>query len=146
MQTQPSLMFMAVAILVGAIVSMTTYNVFATQIGNSSNGSNNNNNNNNNNINASNCQENDLQGDNLDNSAIVSISPNDNTVSANDQYPPPKFDPCNFGNETINNPYFTLTPGTTFTYQTKTEDGTEKDIAIVTNETKEILGITTTVV
>jgi hypothetical protein len=144
MQAKPILMFMAVATLMGTIVvPMTTSNVFATQIGNSSNS---NNNNNNNNINASNCQENDSQGDNVDNSATVSTSPNDNAASANDQYPLPKFDPCNFGNEIIDNPYFTLTPGTTFTYQTKTEDGTEKDMVIVTNQTKEILGITTTVV
>jgi hypothetical protein len=189
MQTKPILMYVAAMILVGTIVSMTTSNVFATQTGNSSNS------NNNNNINTNNCQQNDLTGDNVDNSATVSTSDrendgtddadepgdndvndeeedtdsgnedageaddqeqnnddaastssNDNAASANDQYPLPKFDPCNFGNQIIDNPYFTLTPGTTFTYQTKTEDGTEKDIAIVTNETKEILGITTTVV
>ncbi|MFL6480921.1 MAG: hypothetical protein ACJ70S_07430, partial [Nitrososphaera sp.] len=118
MQAKPILMFMTVATLVGTIViPMTTSNVFATQIGNSSNS-------NNNNINASKCQENDSQGDNVDGSATVSTSSNDNAASANDQYPLPKFDPCNFGNETIDNPYFALTPGTTFTYQTKTEDGT----------------------
>jgi hypothetical protein len=189
MQTKPILMYVAAMILVGTIVSMTTSNVFATQTGNSSNS------NNNNNINTNNCQQNDLTGDNVDNSATVSTSDrenggtddadepgdndvndeeedtdsgnedageaddqeqnnddaastssNDNAASANDQYPLPKFDPCNFGNQIIDNPYFTLTPGTTFTYQTKTEDGTEKDMVIVTNETKEILGITTTVV
>jgi hypothetical protein len=188
MQTKPILMFMAVMILVGTIVSMTTSNVFATQTGNSSNS-------NNNNINTSNCQEKDLAGDNVDGSATISTSSNDNgatddadepgdndvnddqedtdsgnedageandqeqnddaaastssndnAAGANDQYPLPKFDPCNFGNQIIDNPYFTLIPGTTFTYQTKTEDGTEKDMVIVTNETKEILGITTTVV
>jgi hypothetical protein len=188
MQTKPILMYVAAMILVGTIVSMTTSNVFATQTGNSSNS-------NNNNINTNNCQQNDLTGDNVDNSATVSTSDrenggtddadepgdndvndeeedtdsgnedageaddqeqnnddaastssNDNAASANDQYPLPKFDPCNFGNQIIDNPYFTLTPGTTFTYQTKTEDGTEKDMVIVTNETKEILGITTTVV
>jgi len=191
METKPILIFMAVAILVGAIVSMTTSNVFATQTGNSSNS---NNNNINNNINTNNCQENDLTGNSVDNSATVSTSDsdngatddadeprdndvndnqedtdsgnedageandqeqnngaastssNDNAASANDQYPLPKFDPCNFGNQIIDNPYFTLTPGTTFTYQTKTEDGTERDMVIVTNETKEILGITTIVV
>jgi hypothetical protein len=46
----------------------------------------------------------------------------------------------------VDNSYFSLTPGTTFTYQSETEEGTEKNIVIVTNETKEILGITTTVV
>ena len=36
MKTKPILMFMAVAILVGSIVSMTIPDVYATQIGNSS--------------------------------------------------------------------------------------------------------------
>ena len=57
-----------------------------------------------------------------------------------------KFDPCDFGNENIDNPYFTLTPGTTFTYESETEEGTEEIIVVVTNETKEILGVTATVV
>jgi hypothetical protein len=43
MQTKPILMFVAVAILVGTITSMTTSNVYATQTGNSSNSNNNNN-------------------------------------------------------------------------------------------------------
>ena len=184
-------MFMTVAILVGTIVSMTTSNVLATQTGNSSNNSSSSSNGANNKFNTNNCQESDLAGDNMDNSATVAISdsengatddadePGDNDVNdqedtdtgnedageANDQEQNsdgqastsandntagapvlPAFDPCNFGNETIDNPYFTLTPGTTFTYQTVTEDGTEKDIVLVTDKTKEILGITTTVV
>ena len=57
-----------------------------------------------------------------------------------------KFDPCDFGIENIDNPYTTLTPGTTFTYESVTEEGTEEDIVVVTNETKEILGVTATVV
>jgi hypothetical protein len=124
MQTKDILMFAAVAIVVGTIVSMTTAGTVAAQTVDSSN--------NGNNITNSTCQDINSTGNNAD--------------SANDQYPLPKFDPCNFGNEIIDNPYFTLTPGTTFTYQTETEDGTEKDMVIVTNETKEILGITTTVV
>jgi uncharacterized protein YuzE len=60
---------------------------------------------------------------------------------------PPAFDPCNFSNEEIiDNPYLTFTPGTTFTYESETEEGTEEDIVVVTNETKEILGITARVV
>jgi hypothetical protein len=75
-----------------------------------------------------------------------STSANDNAAVGNDQFPLPKFDSCNFGNEIIDNPYYTLMPGTIFTYQTDTEDGTEKNIVIVTDETKEILGINATVV
>ena len=46
----------------------------------------------------------------------------------------------------INNQYFTLTPGTTFIYETKTKDGTEHVEFNVTNETKEILGVRCVVV
>ncbi len=53
--------------------------------------------------------------------------------------------PTNFVSS-VNNPYFTLTPGTSYTYETKTDEGIEKNIVLVTNETKEILGVTTTVV
>jgi hypothetical protein len=187
MQTKPILMFVAVAILVGTITSMTTSNVYATQTGNSSNS-----NNNNNNISTNNCQGIDSAGGNRNNSvtAVASDSasgiddadePGDNDVNdqedtdngnedageANDDEEqssdgtvstsakdnatrapvPPTFDPCNFSNpQIVDNSYFSLTPGTTFTYQSETEEGTEKNIVIVTNETKEILGITTTVV
>ena len=53
--------------------------------------------------------------------------------------------PSNFVS-TVNNPYYTLTTGTTYTYETKTDEGIEKNIVIVTNETRNILGITTLVV
>lgn len=46
----------------------------------------------------------------------------------------------------VNNPYYTLTPGTTFTYQSETDEGTEKNIVIVTNETKVVQGVTNVVV
>jgi hypothetical protein len=197
MRTKHILMFVAVALLVGTIVSMTTTSgAFAARTTeNSSNSSNNNSNtNNNNNNNNNNCQDNNSAGDNGDSATAAasdsengatddadeqgdndvndqedtdtgnedageandqeqsgdgttSTSSNDNAKGANDQFPLPKFDSCNFGNEIIDNPYFTLTPGTTFTYKTITEDNeTEKDIVIVTDKTKEILGITTTVV
>ena len=107
---------------------------FAAQTLNSSNSSNN-----------SKCQDNNSAGNN-GNSGTVSTSSSGNAASANNQYPLPKFDSCNFGNESIDNPYFTLAPGATFTYQTKTQDGTEKDVVMVTDKTKEILGIRTTVV
>jgi hypothetical protein len=141
MQTKDILMLATISIVVGAIVPMTTgpVTVAYAQAQNSSN--------NGNNITNSMCQDINSTGNNADSViTAASTSSNDNADSANDQYPLPKFDPCNFGNEIIDNPYFTLTPGTTFTYQTETEDGTEKDMVIVTNETKEILGITTTVV
>ena len=81
------------------------------------------------------------------NDGAASTSANDNAADATDQFPLPKFDPCNYSNEGIvDNPYFTLTPGTTFTYEGETEDETEKNIVIVTDKTKEILGITATVV
>jgi hypothetical protein len=137
------MLFAVIAILFGSVINMTTAPsafVTAAQIGNSSNSSSNSNN--------DNCQgNNNSTGSNVDGALTApSASSNDNVATASDQYPLPKFDPCNFANETIDNPYFTLTPGATFTYQTKTEDGTEKDVVMVTDKTKEILGIRTTVV
>ena len=67
-------MFVTVAILVGTIASTTTFNVFATQTGDSSNG-------NNNNINADNCQVNDLAGDNVDSSATAAASDGENDAT-----------------------------------------------------------------
>ena len=135
-------MLATISIVVGAIVPITTGPVIGAGAAQTQNSSNNGNN-----ITNSTCQDINSTDNDAD-SAIrgASTSSNDNADSANDQYPLPKFDPCNFGHEIIDNPYFTLTPGTTFSYQTETEDGTEKDTVIVTNETKEILGITTTVV
>ncbi|MBC8388660.1 MAG: hypothetical protein H8E13_11505, partial [Actinobacteria bacterium] len=46
----------------------------------------------------------------------------------------------------IDNPYFTLTPGTTFIYEGATEDGIEHIEVAVTTQTKNILGIDTIVV
>ncbi len=46
----------------------------------------------------------------------------------------------------IDNKYFTLTPGTKITYQKKTEEGNERIDLVVTNETKKIMGVTTTLV
>jgi hypothetical protein len=58
---------------------------------------------------------------------------------------PPDVDSSNFVTQ-VDNPYFPLNPGTTFRYK-GTEDG-EKfvDEMTVTHDTKEILGVTTTVV
>jgi len=57
----------------------------------------------------------------------------------------PQIDPADFVS-TIDNPYFPLIPGTTFTYEAETEDGLERDVVAVTRDTKVILGVTTTVV
>ena len=48
--------------------------------------------------------------------------------------------------EKIDNQYHSLTPGTTFTYQSETEDGIERNEVVVTDETRIVLGVTTTVV
>ncbi|OHB66485.1 MAG: hypothetical protein A2Y77_03135 [Planctomycetes bacterium RBG_13_62_9] len=53
----------------------------------------------------------------------------------------PVIDPANFVS-VIDNPYFPLTPGTTFTYEAETADGLERDVVSVTHDTKVILGVT----
>ncbi len=57
----------------------------------------------------------------------------------------PVIDPNNFV-EGVDNPYFPLTPGTTFIYEGETEDGTEHIEVFVTDDTREILGIECVVV
>ena len=57
----------------------------------------------------------------------------------------PQVDPENFV-DGIDNPYFPLTPGTTWTYEADTEDGKEVIVVVVTNQTKVIMGINCTVV
>src|SRR5919108_4999190 len=175
MQTKPILMYVAVAILVGSIVSMTTTSeVFAPRTGNSSNSNTNTNTNTNND-----CPENDSAGDDADEPGDNDVNDEEDTDTGNedageanddeeeeqnggstastsadgsgggatDQISHKKFDPCDFSNEEIiDNPYLTFTPGTTFTYESVTEEGTEEDIVTVTDETKEILGITARVV
>lgn len=54
-------------------------------------------------------------------------------------------DPADF-DERIDNPYFPLEPGTVFRLRGETEDGLEREKITVTARTKEILGVTTTVV
>src|SRR5215510_4137005 len=65
-------------------------------------------------------------------------------MGAKVEYHPP-FDPKNFVSK-INNKYFALEPGTKFTYEKKTNKGIERTEVLVLSETKEILGVTTTVV
>ena len=59
--------------------------------------------------------------------------------------PPPPIDPSDFVSE-VTNPYFPLEPGTTFIYEGESEGVPTRDEMIVTNQTKVILGVTTTVV
>lgn len=57
------------------------------------------------------------------------------------------FNPANFSNPlTINNTYFPLVAGTTYTYKADTEDGCEVDVTSVTYNTRVIDGVTTRVV
>ncbi len=67
------------------------------------------------------------------------------SASAKSSIQNPPFDPNNFV-KTIDNPYFLLTPGTTFTYRGETEGTPTRGVTKVTWKTKEILGVTTTVV
>jgi hypothetical protein len=57
----------------------------------------------------------------------------------------PGFNPSSFVAK-IDNPYFPLEPGTVFRLVGETEDGIERERIQVTRKTKEILGVTTTVV
>jgi len=58
----------------------------------------------------------------------------------------PEIDSANFV-EQIDNPYFPLTPGTTFVYEGEDEEGATIDVEIyVTAETREVMDVTTTVV
>jgi hypothetical protein len=73
-------------------------------------------------------------------------------LSGADQLPVPEaslvkisFDPSNFVAQ-IDNPYLPLSPGTAFHYRSETPDGVETNDVIVTRDTKQILGITVTVV
>ena len=54
-------------------------------------------------------------------------------------------DPADFVDQ-IDNPYYPLTPGTTFVYEGETDEGMERVETIVTSETKKIMGVTCTVV
>jgi hypothetical protein len=58
---------------------------------------------------------------------------------------PPDIDPANFVSE-IDNEFFPLQPGTTFFYEGESEGVPTSETMYVTHETKEILGVTTTVV
>ena len=55
----------------------------------------------------------------------------------------PRIDPANFVDK-IDNPYFPLTPGTTYIYEGQTSDGFEHDEFAVTHNTRVIDGVTCT--
>lgn len=57
----------------------------------------------------------------------------------------PEINPLDFTDK-IDNPYFSLTPGTTFSYQGKTDEGTEVIKVMVTDQTREVMGVTTLIV
>jgi hypothetical protein len=57
----------------------------------------------------------------------------------------PEVDPDDFVGR-IDNPYMPLEPGTTRTYEGTTADGMERTVVQVTDQTREILGVTATVV
>ena len=59
--------------------------------------------------------------------------------------PSVQIDPNNFV-DVVDNPYFPLEPGTTYTYRGETEGVPTRDVMIVTSDTKVILGVTTIVV
>lgn len=57
----------------------------------------------------------------------------------------PKIDPGDFVSD-VTNRYFTLTPKKNFVYEGETEEGTERIEVYTTNETRNIMGVRTTVV
>ena len=54
-------------------------------------------------------------------------------------------DPTNFVAH-INNPYLPFTPGTTLVYEGATEDGTERVEVTTLSETRQVMGVTVTIV
>ena len=67
------------------------------------------------------------------------------SVPAAGAKPDQQIDPGNFVSQ-VTNPYFPLKPGTTFIYRGESDGALTRDVMIVTNQTKVILGVTTTVV
>ena len=57
----------------------------------------------------------------------------------------PAIDPADFSS-TINHPYFTLTPGTTYVYRSNGGHGLEVTKVTVTNQTHDVMGVSTRVV
>src|SRR3989344_4024924 len=76
---------------------------------------------------------------------LVLLSPQSQIKTGNEDIYNPVVKAENFLG-VINNPFYTLTPGTTFTYRSETEEGIEKNVVVVTNQAKAILGVKATVV
>ena len=53
----------------------------------------------------------------------------------------PEIDPANF-TTLVDNPYFPLTPGTTYIYEGETAEGTERVEVVVTHDTQVVMGVT----
>ena len=66
--------------------------------------------------------------------AAISLLGLSKTSLAAEQYNP-QINPVDFSAK-IDNPYFTLIPGTTFVYKNKVEDGIETNKMVVTNLTR----------
>ena len=64
---------------------------------------------------------------------------------ANNSEYSPEINPNNFV-ATVNNKYFTLKPGTKFTYENKTDEGLERIEVVVTDKIKLVMGINAAVV
>jgi hypothetical protein len=71
-------------------------------------------------------------------------SPTPSTLAAGSSYDP-DINPEVFV-AAVDNPFFTLEPGTVFKLRGETEDGVEEETITVTNRTKQVMGVTTTVV
>jgi hypothetical protein len=57
----------------------------------------------------------------------------------------PKIDPAEFST-TIDNPYFPLTPGARWVYESETSEGLERIVVEVTDDTRDVMGVRTAVV
>ena len=57
----------------------------------------------------------------------------------------PEIDPANF-TTTVDNPFFPLAPGTSLTYEGVRDGAGQRDVFVVTGETKEVMGVTCVVV
>jgi hypothetical protein len=76
---------------------------------------------------------------------VVLSAPASSTRRPSCPRPPDLPSPANFS-DGIDNRYLPLTPGTTLTYRGKLDGQPAKDVFSVTDQTKEILGVTTTVI
>jgi hypothetical protein len=74
-----------------------------------------------------------------DDDAAPVIDPGDGGVYA------PAIEPADFST-TIDNSYFPMAPGSRWVYEGETEDGTERTEVVVTDEVREVMGVTTLVV